>query len=394
MLNRRDSAARLSAVSVNDHREDSAGSLDAPAIREAQLEDYDQIRPLLSRHNLQNKPPNEWRQFWLDNPLYKDLDRPWPMGWVLTTGPQRIVGHLANVPLGYELDGRKLVAAAASAWAVDDAFRSYSLALMGRYFGQSGADLLLITSAGRKASKVFDAFRVRRVPTGCFDRANFWITHYRGFAASLLLTKGVPLSSALNYPLAVYLLITDQVAGEPFSRLQASVDVQQCAAFDDRFDSFWHDLRLRKSKFLLAVRTRQALDWRFATALSHGRARIFVVERHGRLVAYSIFHRQDHPPVGLKRLRLVDFQTLETAPDLLPAMIGAAIRSCRAEGIHMLETIGFRESTRTILDELAPYRRTLPSWLYYYKAKPKGLAEELSNDEVWDPSLFDGDACL
>jgi hypothetical protein len=380
-------------VEVN-HREDFAEGSNAPAIREARLEDYDQIRPLLSRCNLASKPPDEWRQFWLHNPVYQELHRRWPIGWVLMAGPRRIVGHLGNVPLAYELGGRKLLAAAASDWAVDDTFRSYSLALMGRYFGQSGVDLLIITTAGREASKVFEAIRVLRVPTGCFDRSSFWITHHRGFAASFLQTKRVPLAKALNYPLAASLLLKDWITGKTFLRPQASADVRQSPAFDGRFDAFWHDLRLRKSKFLLAARSRQALEWRFATALRHGRARMFVVERQGRLVAYSIFHRQDHPPIGLKRLRLVDFQTLEIDPDLLPAMIAAALRLCRAEGIHMLETIGFREPTRTILDELAPHRRTLPSWLFYYKAKPRDLMAALDNEGVWDPSLFDGDACL
>jgi hypothetical protein len=371
-----------------------AGSVDGPVIREARFEDYDQVRLLLSRHNLQSTPANEWRQLWLDNPLYQEVLHWWPIGWVLTTGQGRIVGHLGNVPLAYELDGRKLVAAAAHAWVVEDAYRSWSLGLIGQYFRQTHADLLLITTASRDASRVFEAFHMPRVPTGRFDRSSFWITHHRGVAESFLLSRRVRLSKVLSYPLAGALLLKDGFSGRSLPRWRPSAAVRQCTAFDDRFDSFWHDLRLHKCNMLLAVRNRSALHWRFATALRQGRASIFVVERRARLAAYSIFHRQDYPPIGLKRLRLVDYQTLDTIPNPLAEMVAAAIQLCRAEGIHMLETIGFHESTRKLLDELAPYRRTLPSWLYYYKAQHTGLAKELSNHEVWDPSLFDGDACL
>ena len=41
----------------------------------------------------------------------------------------------------------------------------------------------------------------------------------------------------------------------------------------------------------------------------------------------------------------------------------------------------------------APHQRTLPSWLFYYKASP-ALVQQLADPAVWQPSLFDGDSSL
>jgi hypothetical protein len=372
----------------------------APEMRPARLDDYDQIRLLLARYGLETRPVNDWQRFWLENPLYNELQDDWPLGWVLETEERQLVGHVANIPLAYEFKGHRLIAAAAHAWVVADAYRSWSLGLMSRYFGQTRPDLVLITTASRDASRVFDAFRVPRVPTGRFDRANFWITDYPGFARSFLQRRRVQPSRGLIYLLAGGLLLRGAIGRRALSRIGRSAgvspsgDVTRCTAFDPRFDEFWDELKRRKSEVLLAVRNRGALEWRFGKALADGRVFVFVLERRGRLAAYAIFHRQDYAPIGLKRLRLVDFQTLDETHDALPAMVAAALRSCRAERIHMLETIGFREPTRQQLDNLAPYERTLSGWLFYYKPRHKALRDALSDPEAWDPSLFDGDACL
>jgi len=47
-----------------------------------------------------------------------------------------------------------------------------------------------------------------------------------------------------------------------------------------------------------------------------------------------------------------------------------------------------------VIDQLAPYRRRLGSWSYFYAARSNPLQEELQDPAVWDPSLFDGDASL
>jgi hypothetical protein len=79
---------------------------------------------------------------------------------------------------------------------------------------------------------------------------------------------------------------------------------------------------------------------------------------------------------------------------LLRPMLAWALRKCRNEGIHMMEAYGFRPDKQSVIDSLAPYRRRLPSWFYFYKTWDKNLGEQLKDPEVWDPSHFDGDSSL
>jgi hypothetical protein len=114
----------------------------------------------------------------------------------------------------------------------------------------------------------------------------------------------------------------------------------------------------------------------------------------GRILAYSIFYRNDNPTIGLKRIRLVDYQSLDGNTAALLPMLHWALKRCRKEHIDLLENIGFQPCGSAIISELAPYQRRLPNWLYYYKAKDKALAQALNDPAVWAPSAYDGDASL
>ena len=77
---------------------------------------------------------------------------------------------------------------------------------------------------------------------------------------------------------------------------------------DDRFDSFWEAFRKENAQLLLAVRTREVLEWHFKYARLKDRLWVYTIPGDAGLVAYSIFCRQDNPKFGLKRMRLIDFQ--------------------------------------------------------------------------------------
>ena len=172
------------------------------------------------------------------------------------------------------------------------------------------------------------------------------------------------------------------------------MEVDSCTEVDSRFDVFWEALRQMNSQILLAVRTREVLEWHFAYALRNNRAWILTACKGSDLSAYAIFCRYDNQRFGLKRMRLVDFQSLDGTTFPLVNMLSWALERCRREGIDMLESIGFCARKRKVITEAAPYERKLPSWLYYYKTRDKSLAERLSAPRVWDPSQFDGDASL
>jgi hypothetical protein len=367
--------------------------LQAPVIREARFQDYDQIAALEARYGLETKSNEEWRHLWVNNPAYKRSPNTWPIGWVLEGVDQKIYGYLGNVPLAYEFDGRRLTAATSRAWVVDASYRSFSLLLVERFFAQKHVDIFLNTTVNAEASKGYAVFRASRVPVGEWDRSSFWVTNYPGFVASWLKMKSVPLGKTLIYPLSMGLFLRDRARQKSW-QCERNVSVRNCESFDDRFDEFWQQLRVINSKVLLAVRSREILEWHFKYALRQRKVLVLRVEEKDQPIAYAVFCRQDSSRYGLSRLRLIDFQSLDRSADLLKPMLSRALKFCRDEGIHMLENIGLTPEKSKLFRQFAPYHRQLPSWLYFYRTKNKDLVESLKDPEVWDPSCFDGDTSL
>jgi hypothetical protein len=365
-------------------------------LREASFDDYPHVVALESKFHLDTKSYEAWTHLWTNNPAYREAKGRFPIGWVLENRDGGICGYLGNIPLHYEFDGKRLVAATTRAWVVDTGFRAYSPLLLGSYFDQSGVDLFMNTTVNSQAAQAYSVFQGVPVPVGAWDRSLFWITSYQGFTESVLRKKRSVTTKALSYPLSPLVFLRDRLMRRRFHRKGSKVGVIACAGFDDRFDAFWEALRKKKSNLLLAVRTREVLEWHFKYALAQDAAWIYTVEGSSGLAAYSVFVRQDQPELGLTRVRLADFRYLEeeSGPALLTAMLQAAIERCRRDCIHMLELIGLAPSLEKEIAELSPYRRDLPSWLYFYKAKDSVLAEKLKNAAVWEPSLFDGDSSL
>jgi hypothetical protein len=141
------------------------------------------------------------------------------------------------------------------------------------------------------------------------------------------------------------------------------------------------------------VRDLQTLLWHFAGPIRDKQLWVFTASRAGMMLGYAIFKRQDHPPSGLTRMRLVDYQSLDST-DCLAPLLNAALTRARAEGIFTVEHVCCGLPKMRILDDTAPYRRRLLSWPYYYKAADPNVEAALKVPNTWDASSYDGDCSL
>jgi len=367
-------------------------------IRESSFDDYPQISALETAYDLQPRSFDAWKHLWIKNVAFHrfrdHFNRPWPIGWVLTDG-DRIVGSIGNVPLLYEFEGRTLFVAAGRSWVVDESFRGYSPFLLDLFFTQESVDLCLATSVNAQASKVYEELGAVRVPRGSWDQSLFWITNYKGFASSLLRSKNVLMPELLAYPVAAAAWLKNRSSGtSSVSSASTAAAVRRVSEFGPEFDVFWDMLRKQNSHCLLAIRTREALDWHFRDALEQKRLWLFTVSRGDQLIAYAILLRQDNPSYGLKRVRLVDFQALAGEGEYLALLLQLALQDCRADNVHMLEILGFSVEELARIKQLHPLQRQLPSWLYLYRSTNPKLAEKLTQPQIWCPSVFDGDLSL
>jgi RimJ/RimL family protein N-acetyltransferase len=363
-----------------------------PKVREASFQDYDQIALLESRHGLTEKSYEQWSHLWLGNPLYRELQTSWSIGWVLEDEDNQIVGSLGNLPLLYEFEGRRVVVGASRFWVAEPEYRGAALLLVNELVNQRHMDLYLTNTFSAASNAALGVFSFQPVPVGVWDEAAFWITNYRGFLESFLTLKHYPLAKSLSYPFSAAVFLKDRLTNRALRAYD--VEVKACPAFDERFDDFWVESKSRSPHVLWAVRTREMLEWHYKYALLNNRVWIATIVDGPRLVAYAVFDRKDKRTIGLKRVRLVDFQSLDGGTALLLPLLFWALRKCGNEGIHVLENAGRWLEKGEVLDTLAPYRRRLPNWRFVYRANDPGLAESLRDRRAWAPSLFDSDASL
>jgi hypothetical protein len=367
----------------------------SPRLRQLSLDDYPQVVALESRYGLGFKSFEQWSHIWLNNPAYHELKDKWIIGWVLENDKGELVGAHENIPLFYELGGRKIVAAQGRGWVLEPRYRGYSLWLLMSFFEQPEAELCFDTTAGMEAAKADVELGAVRVPVGTWDRDVFWITNYPGMLTSWMLKKAPRpiafLARPLAYSAAPVLFLRDQLKSRSLPVGRQGYSVEYSSGFDDRFDVFWADVRKRNTT-LLAVRTRKTLEWHFAYALRQNQLWILTTNRNGRMVAYAIFLQTKDTAAGVNQVTLVDFQTTSD-PTLLLPMVSVALERCRKEGVHLLENIGL-SFDNTGINQTAPYNRLMPWWRYFYKARDKELAGILKDPRVWSPSLYDGDASI
>jgi hypothetical protein len=361
-----------------------------PRLRLTSLDEYEKIVHLESRNTLGSMPRGDWRNLWVKNPLWARLGKDWPIGWALDDADGRLVGSLVNIPSLYKYQGRDLICANGRGWVVAPEYRGFALALMDEYFNQPGADLFVNTTVGPNAAPMIGALS-DPILQGDFQTVAYRPIAYRGFAEKALRRKNVPAAGLLAYPVAAALRLKDAVALNSFPKAPASVVIEEADRFDRRFDAFWEELLRQNPDKLLGERSARALAWHFSGPMRMGHLWILTASRNGLLIAYCILKRQDQGQL-MRRMRLIDYQSLESQDDLLPGLLRGALRKCIAEDYHVLEHLGCGLPKMRSFERFAPYRRKLPCWPFYYRAADPTLASQLTRPEAWDPSAYDGDA--
>ncbi|MFH2058474.1 MAG: hypothetical protein ABIJ59_06210 [Pseudomonadota bacterium] len=361
---------------------------------EAAISDHADIMALFGRHGFAQQTYAEWIHLWQNNPVLEEINYAWPIGWVLKNTDSQIVGYFGNYPIPYEFKGKRLIAAVAHAWVVDMEYRKYSILLVNSYFRQKEPDLLLNTTGGNPVTqKVFLAYKAQKAPVESYDRSLFSILNHKEFAVSLFKKKKLPVW-LVNNPISSFLFGGfDQISKLQFRFFSFNKQmVQQCESFDSKFDIFWEELKKQSGK-LLCVRNARQLHWHFNNAIHQKKVWIFKVEKKNRIVSYAIFIRDDNLEIDLKRVRLVDLQTIENSNDNLLSILSAAKEKGFKEGVYMIESIGFDLVKRNIIAHQFTKKRELTVWPFY-SSNDLNLRKELKKSKVWELSFFDGDGSL
>jgi hypothetical protein len=366
-------------------------------IREANMEDHAGVAALEKRYGLFTTSKAVWCQRWQGNPALERVSTPWPIGWIVETEAGQVAGFFGNIPMAYEINGKRMLAAVTNSWVVDEDHRSQSLKLLNRFLNQPSVDLFLSTTANSQTMAAMMAFKAHKVPQPDCDQALFWITNYPGFGRALAAKANTPFPEVIGQIAGLGFGIADVVRRRPSLLTPKIHKFDTTLVFDDRFDVLWQRLRSGPGMLRL-VRDRSSLNWHFRRFLNDDDAWIVTCEKVEKnidtLTGYAVFVRQDNAKIGLRRALLADIQVEGNDKGVIRDLVLTGLAECRARRLDLLEAIGLAATKRHVLKGITPWTRRLPNWPYLYKARTSSLAEMLRNPTFWDASPIDGDACL
>jgi len=133
-------------------------------IRNVSIKDYEKIKILFKRHNMNMIDFKRWVNLWKKNPSLKNNKIKWIKGWVIEKN-KKIVGHIGHFPMQYFLNKKPYLCSVLYGWVVDEQFRSLSIVLLKRYFSQTNVDFFLATNLNETSSKIMKMIKVKEVPT-------------------------------------------------------------------------------------------------------------------------------------------------------------------------------------------------------------------------------------
>jgi hypothetical protein len=121
----------------------------------------------------------------------------------------------------------------------------------------------------------------------------------------------------LIYPMAIGFQLEAMISRHVIKAGEHGIEIHTCNGFDERFEQFWNKLKCCLHHQPLATRTREVFECHFQNDLKQNRAWVVTADDCSGIIAYGIFCRQDNVGLGLKRMRLGDFQVLNGNTKLL-----------------------------------------------------------------------------
>ena len=357
-------------------------------IRGAKFEDFEKIKELCVRNNLKVNKIN--KEVWLNFPKSNEFENV-PIGWVLENNEKNIVGVILNLYMNYILNDKTYKAAVVSTWAVDGNYRNESMNLIFKWIYQKNVDLLVDNRRSKRSSKILKSFKFKNVPTKDYEKTLYWVLCYRGFVKSAIKKKLKIHVGPLCVIQAIILKFYDLIMNrnKNYNLNKKTIEIE---SFDKKFDLFWNSLP-KNNKFM-AERDSSSLEWHFSRGIKKKRISVLALFEENNLKGYITIMRSDNKDIGLKRMQIVDFQTLSNDVESTNNLLANAIMYAQKEKAHILELTGFGNNIREQALKTNPYVRTLSYSPFFYKIMSEKLKNVFSEDIEWDASLFDGDGSL
>ena len=329
--------------------------------------------------------------WWDRNPAKTDAI---PAGWVLEDPAEGMVGFLGNVPAPFKVGDAVLLSCAMTSWLILPAFRSFAPMMASRFFGQEGPGIWLNTTANEPVARVCQAFGARPAPLPSLERTLYWVTSARRFLQGALSHVGLASPLAMigelagAVPLKAVSLMRSRSASAGTVRGEI-LTVDRCgAAFDQLWEAGSPAVRA------CSVRSAEQVGWRYFPSARSGYGLLGHTETGGALAGYLAYRVENVGRGQMRRMIITDVFTRPDHAASTAALVVAAIRLARSQGVALVETTGGAHEYHQAALSLKPYSRARSARAYLYRTKDPKLTEVLGDPGAWHATLYDGDASL
>ncbi len=357
-------------------------------IRAAKFDDLIKIKELCVRNNLQVEKIN--KEVWKNFPNFSEFENV-PIGWVMENNDGNIVGVILNLFMNYRLNDKTYKASVVSTWAVDDNYRKDSMNLIFKWIYQKNVDLLVDNRRTERSAKILKSFKFKNVPTKDYEKIIYWVLDYPNFIKSVIKKKLKIQIGPISIILAAILKSYDFIMNRN-KNFYLNKKTFEVKSFDKKFDFFWD--KLPKNNKFMSERNSASLEWHFARGIKEKRISVLTLSSENNLIGYIILMRSNNKEIGLKRMKIVDIQSLSNSEEDTKNLIANAVLYAREEGVHILELMGFGKSIKEQALKTNPYIRSLSNSPFFYKIMSNELKNAFTDNIEWDACLFDGDGSL
>ena len=361
-------------------------------IREVIKDDYDQIRELHKKFNLKILNESDWIKFWYQNPHLLESKTYTPVGWVIEDN-NNIVGYLGNLVKEYNYKDEKIIIAFLHGWVVDKKYRLEAVLLFRKFFNQENIQIFMNTTANEATANIWSKNTAKKIPLKNFQNILFIILDLEKFIDSFFEYKKIKMNKFIKKIILQSFKIFFSNKISYWKKLDANLRTNLNNVIDKKFDQFWNSYKIDCENYLLLSRSTNWIKWHFQKKIDDNDAWIISLNDNNKLLGYAICSDTSNNKINLKRISIVDLVSLGDNEKVYLSLIKKCILEAKKRNYHTVEFIGYKKLKREIFSKFKPFKRKL-AFPFFYKSKNQTYENFLKKDEIWDPSLIDGDAFL
>ena len=275
--------------------------------------DYEKIKNLFKRNNLQMIPFKRWKNLWQKNPGLKNKKVKWIKGWVIKKN-KKIVGHIGNFPMQYFLNKKPYFCSVLYGWVVDKQYRSQSVTLIKKCLSQKNVDFFLGAANNEKANKIMKMIKIKEVPTKSLNYSLVIALNLQKVIKVFFINIHFPFKKLILSIFSSFLLLFLKKRLNSWKNKFSPKNIVKHNEIDGKFDLLWKKIKGSQKNKLLFRRDKKWLKWHLNYFIKNRKAWIYFSIKNKKINGYSICIEKNNLKTGIKSALLIDLNSLKERP--------------------------------------------------------------------------------